>query len=233
MEANKETKLPYHLHLAEDKYDMKDSMDKYKKTVVERLASVKILSKNTLAAHCVHIKPQEIKQLRELDIFVAHNPESNMNNAVGYAHIPEMLKNEVTVGLGTDGYTANILQEIKSLPLLHKFAAKDPRTMGFDQITKISFHNNSKIATTYFNQQIGQIKENSRADLVILNYNPPTPLTQNNFMGHIIFGINPSHIESVLVNGKFVMKDKIMTGIDEEEITAKSREITKKLWAKL
>lgn len=232
-EASRELNVPCHIHVAEDKFDLEDSLKKHKKSVVMRLADTGILKKDSLAAHCIHITPEEIKKLKELDVFVAHNPESNMNNAVGYSKVPQMLKAGITVGLGTDGYTANILQEIKTLSLLHKFTTKDPCAMGFDKISDIAFKNNAKIASAYFKQPLGKIKEGSKADIVILNYHPPTPLTGNNFMGHVIFGLNPSHVESVIVNGNFVMKEKNILGIDEEKVLHESRKISKKLWEKL
>ncbi|TMD45102.1 MAG: hypothetical protein E6I93_16985, partial [Chloroflexi bacterium] len=108
----------FHIHVAEDVTDESDSVTRYQKRVVERLEAARILGPRSIAAHCVHVNSGEIGRLAETHTNSVHNPRSNMNNAVGRAPIEEMLEAGVNVGLGNDGFSMNMMQEMKAAYLL-------------------------------------------------------------------------------------------------------------------
>ena len=214
----------FHIHVAESKFDPEDSVKYYGKRTVERLKDKGILNPKTIAAHCVHVDETEIELLRETN--VVHNPQSNMNNAVGVAPIPEMLEVGINVGLGTDGFCFDMFREAKVMYILHKLSKRDPRVMSADTVVKVLFGNNSRIVGF----DVGSIEVGKLADLVILNYRPPTPLTPENFPWHFIFGMDSSNVQTVIADGNIVMQDREIKTLNEEKITEASKKAARKLW---
>ncbi|RYD02333.1 hypothetical protein N752_25610 [Desulforamulus aquiferis] len=121
----------FHIHTAEGMEDVNDSIKLYGKRVVERLADFGILGSNTIAVHCVHINEREIALLKESGTRVVHNPESNMGNAVGCAPVIKMFQEGVNLGLGTDGYTADMFESLKVANILHKHQLGNPGSAGW------------------------------------------------------------------------------------------------------
>ena len=163
---------------------------------------------------------------------VVHNPESNMNNAVGVAPLLEMNDAGVLIGLGTDGYTPSMLESAKVAYILPKLNYGDPR-VGNEIVENMLFKNNGIFFGKFFDNPLGIIKKGAFADIVMLDYYPPTPLNENNFFYHLIFGIRESAIDSVMINGEFVLLNKKFTKIDEEEINYKASKIAGKFWEKI
>src|SRR2546421_4971114 len=135
----------FHIHIAEDSSDENDSLERYGTRVAERLEANHILGPRSIAAHCVHVNSGEIGRLAETRTHSVHNPRSNMNNAVGRAPVEEMLRAGVNTGLGNDGFSMNMMQEMKAAYLLHKLAQGDPRVMPADLILNMAFQHNSRI----------------------------------------------------------------------------------------
>ncbi len=223
----------FHIHIAEDMADVRDSLKKYGLRVVERLAKRNILGPRTIAAHCVHVDAHEIDMLRKTGTRVVHNPRSNMNNAVGAADVPKMLDNSIEVGLGNDGFSNNMFREMKTTYLLHKLCQEDPRVLGADQVLTMAVRNNAQTARLFFPRPLGELTPGAYADVVFLDYIPPTPLTVANLPWHIIFGMDGSHVSTTIVAGKVLMHNRELKTLDEEEICAKARELAAKVWMRL
>ncbi|AOR22752.1 putative aminohydrolase SsnA [Clostridium taeniosporum] len=219
----------YHIHAAEGIEDLNHCLKNNGKRVIERLYDVGILGNKTIAAHCVHINKREIKILKETNTNVVNNPESNMGNAVGCAPVIEMIKNKVVVGLGTDGYTSDMFESMKVENIIHKHNLCDSN-IGFVETNKMIFENNRNIAAKYFNKPLGILKEGAYADLIIVDYNPLTPMNEQNFNGHIMFGISGRCVDTTIVNGKVIMENRKIVTLDENEIFKKSREVSERLW---
>lgn len=214
-----------HIHVSEDIVDVKDAKKKYKSTVIDRLASHKILGKESILAHCVHLSPDEFKTSLEKECWLVHNPRSNMNNQVGYAKI-NLFGNKIA--LGTDGFPSDMLEEAK-------FAFHKKRDSGNDEnIDYVKLINGGqKMISDIFGKKFGTFKKGAVADLVVMNYVEPTPMGKNNLLGHYLFGMQSASVESVMVAGNWVMKNRKIIGIDENEIFEKSRQVAKKLWKKI
>lgn len=223
----------FHIHVAEDKADVADSLKKSGLRVVERLEKAGILGEKTIAAHCVHIDAFETDTLRETGTKVVHNPRSNMNNAVGVADVPRMLRRRIVVGLGNDGFSNNMFSEIETAYLLHKLAQEDPRVMGADQVLEMAVGNNARIAALFFPKSVGELAVGAYADIIFLDYVPTTPLDAGNLPWHLVFGMNGGQVSTTIVGGKVLMKDRELLTLDEEAICAHSRELAKKLWARM
>ncbi|BAL81030.1 putative aminohydrolase SsnA [Caldisericum exile] len=219
----------FHIHVAEGIEDVESALKVSNKRTVERLKDFGILKKDTLAIHCININDVEIDILNETHTTVIHNPESNMNNGVGVAPILEMDRKGILIGLGTDGYTPSMIESVKVAYILPKLHYKDPR-VGSDLARRMLFENNASVANRFFNKIVGVIKEGAYADLVVLDYNPPTPLNEDNFFFHLIFGIRENSVRDVFVHGRLLVKDQKLTHIDEIEVSRKSQEIAKNFW---
>lgn len=223
----------FHIHVAEGIADVEDSLQKYGLRVVERLAERGILGPKTIAAHCVHVDDHEIGILRDSGTRVVHNPRSNMNNAVGVAQVPEMLATSIEVGLGNDGFSNNMFREMKTAYLLHKLAKDDPRVLGADQVLTMAVHNNAQTARLFFPRPLGELIPGAYADIVFLDYIPPTPLTAGNLPWHIMFGMDGAQVSTTIVAGKVLMHRRELKTLDEERISAQARELASEAWKRL
>lgn len=228
----KELNAAAHLHVAEDIADVVDSYKKSNMHVVERLEKYGILGPRTIAAHCVKVSKEEWEILRKTDTKVVHNCQSNTNNAVGISPVYQMIKDGVKVALGSDGYTYDMFKELSFALILQKLANRDPRIMNNTEMTNFTFINNFEIANMFFNNKLGKLKAGNLADFIAIDYNPPTPLNLNNFFAHLTSGFS-GNVDTVVVNGKLLMKDKVLLNIDEEKIMAECRKEASKLWNKI
>ncbi len=233
VEVGRELDVGFHIHVAEDKADVADSLRKSGLRVVERLDEAGILGPKTIAAHAVHIDAFEVDTLRQTGTKVAHNPRSNMNNAVGVADVPRMLRRRIDVGLGNDGFSNNMFSEMEAAYLVHKLAQEDPRVMGAGQVLDMAVKNNGRIAGLFFSKPLGELSVGAYADIILLDYVPTTPLSAGNLPWHLIFGMNGGQVSTTIVGGKVLMKDRQLLTLDEDRITARSRELARKLWARM
>ena len=168
----------------------------------------------------------------ETGTIVVHNPESNMNNAVGVTQILKMLKKDVLVGLGTDGMGSDMLAQMRCAYLLHRLANHDPR-VAFMEAPQMLLQNNAEIVERQFGLNLGEITEGLPADLAIIDYYPPTPLSEANFLGHLIFGLVDAVVDTTVCRGEILMQGKKIVSMDEERLAARSRELAPKMWERL
>lgn len=219
----------YHIHVAEGIEDLHDCLKKYGKRIVNRLMDFNILGKQTITAHCIYVNSQEMELLKETDTMVVHNPQSNMGNACGCPPTMEIFKRGILTGLGTDGYTHDMLESMKTANVLHKHSLCDANA-AWGEIPVMLFENNAKIANRYFDTPLGVLKEGYGADIIVAEYDPLTPMCDKNSNGHILFGMNGRNVITTMINGKLLMKDRELIGIDESREMAQVREESKKLW---
>ena len=220
----------FHVHTAEAKSDQDINQTQFGMRVVERLKKFGILGPRTIAAHCVHVNEAEMDILKETGTAVAHNPQSNMNNAVGVADIIKMMGKGVLVGLGTDAMTVNMMEEVRVALWAQHLAHNNP-SVGFMEAFSTLLFNNAKIANRYFEPKVGALEEGWAADLVTIDYHPPTRFDENTFLGHFGFGITQSAVDTTICGGKVLMEGKkLKIDLDEAEVGAKATELAEKLW---
>jgi putative selenium metabolism protein SsnA len=221
-----------HIHVAEDLSDREDALKKYNSTTINRLHRLGATGKKSIFVHCVHVDENEIDLLAQTGTAVVHNPESNMNNAVGVTPILNMLRKGVLVGLGTDGMGSDMLVQMRCAYLLQRLSAHDPR-VAFVEAPQMLLPNNAEIAERQFGLHFGEIAEGNSADLAIIDYYPPTPISEANFLGHLIFGLVDATVDTTVCRGKILMRGKKVVSMDEEQIAAQSRELAPKMWQRL
>ena len=197
----------YHIHVAEGIY---------------------ILGPKTLLGHCIYINEHEMELIKETDTMVVHNPESNMGNACGCPPTMELVHKGILTGLGTDGYTHDMMESWKVANILHKHNLCDP-TAAWSEVPQMLFDGNAKIANRYFKKTLGILKEGAAADVIVVDYDPLTPMDASNCNGHLLFGVNGSMVQTTVCNGKVLMKDREVLVCDEEKVMADCRRAAKEL----
>lgn len=227
--ANKPDEVGYHIHVAEGIEDLHDCLKKYGKRIVDRLMDFNILGEKTLLGHCIYINPHEMDLIKDTNTMVVHNPESNMGNACGCPPTMELVHRGILTGLGTDGYTHDMLESYKVANVLHKHHLCDANA-AWGEVPKMLFENNAAIANRYFKTPLGVLKEGAAGDVIVVDYNPPTQLDASNINGHILFGMTGRDVVTTVANGRVLMKDREIKVIDVEEAMAKCREESAELW---
>jgi len=228
-EAARSLSAGCHVHCAEAASDVEYTRKNFGKSPVERFFDAGILEEKAIAAHCVHVSERDIALLAESKTNAIHNPRSNMNNAVGCAPVLKMISSGVRVGLGTDGMNACMTDELKTAFILHKHENHDPR-VGWAECPQMLFKTNPRLATQIFGSAIGVLAKGALADIILLDYFPPTPMTPQNLAGHILFGIADAPVRTTIVGGRVLMKDGVLIDADEEEISRRSREVAGEVW---
>ena len=230
VEAGKSLDTGFHIHVAEAESDQEHCLENFGMRVVERLNDAGVLGPKTIAGHCVHVDEHEMDLLESTDTSVVHNPQSNINNAVGVADIIAMTKKGIRVGLGTDAMTVNMLEELRQALWIHHLAQKNP-SVGFMESMRTLTVSNAKIAQTYWDIGIGELKQGYAADIILMEYYPPTPLNNDTFLGHLGFGLSQASVDTTIVGGRVLMENKeLRIGVDEEDVARESRKLAAKLW---
>lgn len=222
----------YHVHVAEGIDDLEQCLEKYGKRVVERLRDMNILGDKTIAVHCIHVTDDELNILRDTNTMVVHNPESNMGNAVGCQPFLELHQKGIIIGLGTDGYTSDMTESMKVANIIHKHVKQNP-SVAWGEVPVSMFENNRKIAQKYFSGDLGILRAGALADVIVVDYDPLTPMNENNINSHILFGFTGKDVVTTIIDGKVIMQDRKLVGINEKEIFKTSREVAKKLWDRM
>jgi len=219
------TKSGIHLHVAEDEYDSSFSHHHYGKDILERLEEHNLLNEKSILVHGVHLTNNDLEILNRHDAFLIHNPRSNMNNSVGYMNHLHQVKN---LGIGTDGIGANMFEETK----FAYFKNQDAKgKMGMSEWMHV-LQSGNVLLERYFENKFGKIEEGFAADVVILDYQAPTPLQSENLAGHFLFGFSSRDVETVIINGKIVYEERTFA-FDTSNIYKEAQKAAKKLWSKM
>lgn len=221
-------KSGYHIHVAEGIEDVDENLSKYNLRVVERLEKNGIINERSIFAHCIHINDNEKEILAKNNVTVAHNPESNLNNAVGVFDITEYLRKNIHVCLGTDGFSQGLWYGLRMLYLLPKHINRDPR-VSFNEVLDV-LYNNAERGSRDFGINIGKLCVDGTADLIAVPYFTPTPFNDFNILGHIIFGIMENPVSDVMVDGRFLMRDYELITLNEENIMREARRVAERVW---
>lgn len=222
----------YHVHCAEGPADLAHCLKTYGKRIIERFCDAGVLGERTLAVHCVHINRAEMQLLRDTGAMVVHNPESNMGNAVGCGPVLHMLREGVTVGLGTDGYTNDMLESYKVGNIIHKHHLCDP-TVAWGEIPAMLFEHNAAMAGRFLKAPVGVLRPGAYADVIVTDYDPLTPMDGANANSHILFGMNGRSVMHTICNGQVLMRERVLTGIDERALMAECRASAQRLWTSI
>jgi putative selenium metabolism protein SsnA len=230
--AARDLDMPITVHTSEGLVDLYHNLEKYGERTVERLDRVGLLGPRTVLAHCVHVDEHELDLIAASGSSVAHNPMSNMLNAVGTAPVPEMLERGIPVGLGNDGWIYDPFENMRCALTVHRLATGNPSIIGPEEILRMATLDG---ATCYgLEHKIGSIEPGKLADIVLLDTTRvPTPLTPDSVVGHLVNTFSGRDVRSVIVHGEKVVDDSRLVRISDEEVSRISSESAKRLWTKL
>jgi putative selenium metabolism protein SsnA len=209
---------PLHIHAAEGDVD---------RGAVDRLARLGVLDDRTLLAHGVHVGDHELADFRASGATLAHNARSNMNNSVGRARVLELGPH---VALGTDGIGSDMFEESRAAWFrLHEDDLISPPDWPLARLGE-----SARLAGRIFSEPLlGTLVPGAPADLVVLDYVPPTPLDGTNLAGHWIFGLSSRHVRDVMVAGRWVVRDRRLALVDQDALVAEARRAAARLWTRL
>ena len=223
----------YHIHVSEGMNDVWDSrLNRGGISPVERLLQHNLLGPDTMLGHCIHVTPAEMDIVKESGTWLVNNPESNMGNAVGCAPVLEFFRRGIPVCMGTDAYTHDMLESLKVFLIIQRHNAAMPN-VGWCEAMTMLFENNAKMASKYFDRKLGVLEAGAAADVIVMDYKPFTPLSEENIDGHMLFGMMGKNCRTTIINGRVLYKDREFVGIDEDKINAWTMAESKKLWSTL
>ena len=225
-------KAPITIHTSEGLIDTLHNCERYGKRTVKRLHNVGLLSSDVVLAHSVNVNDDELEIIKSTGAKVAHNPMSNMLNAVGAAAVPKMLKMGIPVGLGNDGYIFDGFENIRVAFLLHKVALHDPRVISPMEALEMATIRGAELYG--MENEVGSLEPGKLADVIIINPSTaPTPLRPESVAGHLVNTVDGDDVETVIVGGNIVMRNRKVLTMEECEAIKVSRRAAEKLWMKL
>ena len=227
VDAARLAEVGVHIHVAEDQADQVDARARHGRAVVERLDGAGVLTDRALLAHCVHVAPAEIHAVVDTGATVVCNPRSNMNNAVGQSPFNHVHRG---VALGTDGIGGDMFTESQVGYFRTREAeVRTPGSWPFDRLA-----DGARFAGRVHGEPLlGTLRPGAPADLMVLDYPTPTPVTADNLLGHWVFGLSSGQVRDVVVAGELVVEDRRSTRVDELEVAATGAGEADRLWARM
>jgi len=209
-----------HIHVAEDIADQQQCEQEHNMRVMERLHQFGVLnSPKTILAHCLHLSENERSLIRNSPAWIVENAESNLNNNVGHFRGTNLGKN---IMLGTDGMHSDMLRSAQAA----FFAGQEADQINVPEAYRRFRNVHHYLADNHF-------EGDGENNLVVLDYDSPTPITEHNFLGHFVFGLSSNHIRHVISNGSWLVKNKRLTNVNEKELLTFAKEQALRLWKKL
>ncbi|MFQ3368479.1 MAG: 5-methylthioadenosine/S-adenosylhomocysteine deaminase [Methylophilaceae bacterium] len=220
-----------HTHLHETQWEIEDSIDKYGITPVQRLNNLGIIGPSLMAAHCVYLNEQDMTILAKNKVSIVHNPSSNMKLGSGIADVAKMLKQNLSVSLGTDSSASNnrldIMEEMRLAALLIKGSTKSPELIPAKEVIKMATINGAKALG--LSSVIGSIEKNKKADLVAIDLSAIENQPIYNPISTLVYSSSRSDVSYVWIDGKIKLKEKKLVDIDEKRIIQLAKKWQRKL----
>ncbi len=227
----KENNLITHIHISETKKEVDDCMNLHGISPVAYLDSIGFLNENLVAAHSVWLSDKDLEIFSERGVKVSHNPISNMKLASGVMPASKMIDKGIVVSLGTDGVASNntldLFEEIKIYALLHKVQDLEPTKASAREVITMATINGAKALG--WDKEIGSLEVGKQADLITIDLNKPHLQPIYDPYSHLAYAVNGSDVENVIINGRIVMRERVVKTLDEEKVLfdAKQFEIKK------
>ncbi len=226
--------LPIHIHVAESQLDESESLIRHGQRVIERLDEFNLLKPNSLLAHCLFIDEDEAKLIKENQCKVVLNVTSNMNNGVGLPNVKMLTQNNIPMMIGNDGISTSITTEWLNLYYCMHLKYKNIMSFGLDQLLEM-INNAYEYSSELLNCQLGRLSDGYEADLLMLPYSAPTPISEDNVFGHLFFGVfNAFKPRHVWCQGQQLVDNYELTQVKDilyKEAVRSSRELWERIGA--
>jgi len=230
-ELAEELGTTFQIHLSETRWEVEKLMEEKGRSPVAYLADLGVLSERTVAAHCVHVSPEDIETLVEFEVGVAHNPVSNLKLASGVAPIPTMVGAGVKIGIGTDGAASNntldLLRDTQLASLLHKGVFGDPTVLPARSMIEMATIGGASVLG--LDTEIGTLTEGKQADMVCFSVDGPHATPVFDPWSHLVYAARSSDVRHVLVRGKLVVGNRTLNTMDQERIESQAWDFAQQL----
>ena len=227
-ELAEEFEVPMQIHLAETAWEVEKLLDEKGLSPVAYLADLGVLSERTVAAHCVHVSPQDIELLAEFEAGVSHNPVSNLKLASGVSPVPALMGGGVKLGLGTDGTASNntldLLRDMQLAALLHKGVSGDPTVLAARTMLELATVRGAQVLGLA--DRIGMLAEGRDADIICVAVDGPHTAPMYDPFSHMVFAARAADVRHVMVRGSVVVRNRELQTLDQERIEAQAREFS-------
>lgn len=209
-----------HIHVAETENEVQQVLEAHGKRPFEYLDEIGLLGEDVLAAHAVHLSPEEINMVKDRGVKLSHNPASNMKLASGVSPVEEMLKKGICVSLGTDGAASNnnldLLEEMKMAALLQKIHNMDPTYLNAEKTFEMATINGAEALG--MSDKIGTIDVGKKADLVLLDIKAPHLTPFRHPLSHLVYSANCRDVNTTICNGKVLMENRELKVVPEAQV---------------
>ena len=225
------TGAPIVTHISETKFEVDESIKHKGASPVDYLNRIGFLNDRVIAAHMVWPSEEELGLLKKLGVGIVHNPQSNMKLASGVAPVPQMLKMDLPVGLGTDGAASNndlnLWEEMDTAAKLHKLISKDPKVVTAQEAFEMATIRGAR--ALHLEKEIGSIEKGKRADLVIVDLDDLNQTPYYNIYSDLVYATKAGDVRTVIIEGRVVMRDRRLLTLNEETIKADARKYRERI----
>jgi 5-methylthioadenosine/S-adenosylhomocysteine deaminase len=219
------TGAPIVTHISETKREVDDSIKAKGASPIDYLNRIGFLNNRVIAAHVVWPSEEELGLLKKLGVGIVHNPQSNMKLASGVAPVPEMLRQDLPVGLGTDGAASNndlnLWEEMDTAAKLHKLISKDPKVLTAQEAFELATIRGAR--AMHLEKEIGSLEAGKRADIVIVDLDDLNQTPYYNIYSDLVYATKAGDVRTVVIEGRVVMRDRRLLTLNEETIKADAR----------
>jgi 5-methylthioadenosine/S-adenosylhomocysteine deaminase len=219
------TGAPIVTHISETKREVDDSVKAHGASPIAYLERIGFLNNRVIAAHVVWPQGTDAAILKQRGVGVVHNPQSNMKLAAGVSPVPQMLKDGVQIGLGTDGAASNndlsMWEEMDSAAKLHKVISGDPKVMSAQEAFELATIRGA--AALHLEKEIGSLEVGKRADLVIVESDSLNQIPRYNVYSDLVYATKASDVQTVIINGRIVMRNRQLLTLNEAAIKASAQ----------
>jgi 5-methylthioadenosine/S-adenosylhomocysteine deaminase len=227
---------PILIHVSEMKKEWEDSQKQNGSSPVKYLDKLGILGPDVLAAHCIFVDAADEKILAERKVGCVHNPSSNMMLASGVSPVPDMRAAGVAVGLGTDGPAGSnndldLMEEMNLAAKLAKITKGDPLALNAKAVVEMATIDGAR--ALHMEKEIGSLEAGKKADLILIDLNRPNAVPMYEVYAQIAYALKGNDVETVIIGGKVVMRDRKLLTVNELEAIAKARDYKTKIAASL
>jgi len=225
------TGAPIVIHISETKREVDDSIKDKGASPIDYLNGLGFLNDRVIAAHVVWPTEEELGLLQKLGVGIVHNPQSNMKLASGVAPVPQMLKNDLPVGLGTDGAASNndlsLWEEMDTAAKLHKVFAKDPKVVTAQEAFEMATIRGAR--ALHLDKEIGSIEKGKRADLVIVDLDDLNQTPFYNIYSDLVYSAKAGDVRTVIIEGRVIMRDRRLLTLNEALIKVDARKYRERI----
>ena len=221
-----ELKVGVHIHLAESKQMVEQIEREQGSSEVEILDKIGFLKPDVIAAHCIDLSSKDIQTLSKRHVNVAYNPVANMKLGSGAPKIKSLVNSGVNIGLGTDGPASNnkldMFETMKFAALLQKFTYSDPEILPAQEALRMATINGAKALA--LEKKAGSLEVGKKADIVLIDFSKPHLTPLHDVYASIVYSAQGSDVDTVIVDGRILMKNRRVTTLDEKVVIEKAKE---------